>query len=755
MKRFLIILFILSLVFTSLVLGKDMLVRVYVDSYTELIPLKSKTIRYAGARPDEYYDIILTEREYYSDLIPSGLPNEIIYPDLEYAEMVARGSYHSYAEVRQLLKNMSTNYPAICKFDSIGTTHLGKWIYCVKISDNPAVEDPDEPDVLIMGCHHAREWASVEVPLFFADSLTEAYSSNSTIKNAVDSREIWIIPCVNSDGYEYDYPGAHWWRKNRQPYGGAIGTDPNRTYNGCCNGDRYGDWGAIPYYGAVTHKPSSDVFCGPYGDGPGGNSAPCDDAIVRLVKSHEFNYTESFHSYGELVLWPWGYTSSHAPNNSFLVSYGTTMASLIHCVGSGYYDPRQSSSLYPTSGDTDGWIYGWYHYVNGTNCVSLTTELGTEFYQPVSDLDYICRENFKGFFYMVQEAENIRNNLSAEVPAPEIILDDTSTTGDYTIYWSPRNPEHNNPTKWELIELTGFSSSTDNLESGTGFWNLQGFSLSTARYHSSNHSLFSGSSNNISNTATTVYPYPVKSGDVLTFWCWYYLENNFDVATVEVSVDGMEWIQLDNTFTGSQQNWTQKSYSLEPWVGKSVFIRFRAMTDDMVLNEGIYIDDISPVPNFSSEVVVSSNITDTCYTFTSKPDDKYWYNVRGYNSAYGWGSGYSSLKGIGVGGASISEDGKEQKPFSLSISPNPFRDRVEIRYSIGEGAKGIELKIYDVTGRLVKKLGEGKTPNSQFSILNYSWDGRDSKGSKLPAGVYYLILKYGNRIQSKKLILID
>ncbi|TES90543.1 MAG: T9SS type A sorting domain-containing protein [Candidatus Cloacimonadota bacterium] len=752
MKRFLFSILILSLLFPSFVFGKDMLIRVYVDSYKDLLPLKYKTIRYAGAHPGEYYDIILTEREYYSDLVPSGLPNEIIYSDLDYVEMGERGSYHSYTEVRQLLKNMATNYPSICKFDSLGQTYQGRWIYCVKISDNPGVEDPAEPDVLIMGCHHAREWATVEVPLFFADSLTKAYSSSSTIKAAVDSREIWVVPCVNVDGYVYDYPGANWWRKNRQPYHGSTGTDPNRTYNGCSNRDRYGDWGAIPSGGGVTHHPPEETFCGPYGDGPDGNSAPCDEAIAQLVKTHEFNFTHSFHSSGELVLWPWGYTSNQPPNNSYLVSYGTTIASMIHCVGSGYYDPMQSSSLYPTSGDTDGWIYGWYHYVNGTNCISFTNEIGTSFYQPAGDLDYICRENFKGIFYMTQEAENIRNNLSCEVPSPEIAPMDTSTTGDYTVYWSPRNPEHNNPTKWELHELTGFSSFTDNLESGTGHWSLNGFSWSTTRSHSASHSFYSGSSDNMCNTVTSVDPYPVKSGDMLTFWCWYDLETDWDVATVEVSVDGKEWIQLDNSFTGNQTSWTQKSYSLEPWVGKSIYIRFRAMTDDYVLDEGIYIDDISPTTDFSSEITVSSTITDTFYAFTGKPDNRYWYRVRGSNTAYGWGS-FSTLEDIGVGVGIAEEKGKVLKPFSLSVSPNPFKGKIEIKYSKEQSAKGKELKIYDVTGRLIKDFSLGTGHSSLGTAV--SWDGKDSKGSKLPSGVYYLRLESGSRTLSKKLIMLD
>ena len=756
MSRNLLFILIVLLIFPSLIFGKDMLVRVYVDSYEELSPMNLKAIDYAGARLGEYYDIILTEMEYYSNLVPTGLPNEIIYPDLDYIPEVARGSYHSYAEVKTLMQNMASNYSSICKFDSIGQTYLGEQVYCVKISDNPGTEDPTEPDVLIMGLHHAREWAALEAPLFIADSLTKAYSTNSTIKAAVDSREIWVVPCVNVDGYNYDYPGEHWWRKNRQPYGGAIGTDPNRTYDGSCNRDKFGNWGVIPAGGggSTTHYPSEEVFCGPYGADGNGNSAPCCKNIENFVKTHEFNFTESFHSHAEMVIWPWGYTSTNPPNNSAIVSYGNTTASMIHCVGSGYYEPSQSSGLYPTSGDSDGWIYGWYHYVNGTNCVSFTNEIGTAFYQPASDLDYICRENFKGIFYMIQQAEDIRNNLTAEVPPPAMTPMDTSTTGNYTVSWSPRNPSINNPTKWELHELTGFSSFTDNLESGTAYWTLDGFSLSTAKSHSASHSFFSGASNYMCSMATTVNPYPVKTGDSLTFWCWYYLEDDYDVATVEVSVNGLEWLQLDNSYTGSQQTWTRKSYSLEPWVGKSIFIRFRSMTDPMTLREGIYVDDISPVTDFSNEVTISSTITDTFYTLSGKPDDSYWYCVKGSNTAYGWGN-FSTLEDIVVNNTAIAEERKGVKPFSLSISPNPFREKTVIRLTVNGSQftdKNCQLQIYNATGRLVKSFS---LPTA-YSLLptEITWDGMDNNGHRMPTGVYYLRGKSGDKTLNRKLILV-
>lgn len=75
----------------------------------------------------------------------------------------------------------------------------------------------------------------------------------------------------------------------------------------------------------------------------------------------------------------------------------------------------------------------------------------------------------------------------------------------------------------------------------------------------------------------------------------------------------------------------------------------------------------------------------------------------------------------------------------LTCYPNPFTTSTIIHLSgIGHSAKGIELKVYDISGRLVKRFVRGKVPNSQFSILNYTWDGRDAGGKEVKAGIYFL-----------------
>ncbi len=98
----------------------------------------------------------------------------------------------------------------------------------------------------------------------------------------------------------------------------------------------------------------------------------------------------------------------------------------------------------------------------------------------------------------------------------------------------------------------------------------------------------------------------------------------------------------------------------------------------------------------------------------------------------------------------VDEHTSEPLPATdLSISPNPFREKVCIAYGVGSNAKDINLHIYDASGRLIKSFLR-TTPYSLHSTL--SWDGSDQRGHKLPAGVYFVELNTGDDIISRKVI---
>ena len=80
------------------------------------------------------------------------------------------------------------------------------------------MEERREPDVLIVGCHHARELITVEIPLRpHTNSLTENYAVDSRTKFLVNHREIWIVPMLNPDGHVYVEETDSWWRKTEIP----------------------------------------------------------------------------------------------------------------------------------------------------------------------------------------------------------------------------------------------------------------------------------------------------------------------------------------------------------------------------------------------------------------------------------------------------------------------------------------------------------------------------------------------------------
>jgi hypothetical protein len=708
------------------------LVRVEATDYQQLsrhIPFKGTSIEVTGQRPGASYDLML-ERSDLPVLQASGLDWNVVVDDVDSRtrELDEFGFYCSYDSYVRTMRNWQTTYPNICKLESLGPTHEGRWLYGVKITDNPLVEE-GEVEVLLESQHHAREWAAGQSVRYFCDTLLRNYMGNPDFQSFINNHVLWAFPVVNVDGFVYDYPSQRMWRKNRQPFSSSIGCDENRDYGGACNGNRMDDWGALVSGSRSTHLPSDETFMG----GRGAWSYEI-AAFANFFRQHTFICDISLHSYSELVLWPYG-SGSTAPDNATLASLGQRAAAQMSALGGGTYTPEQSNALYPTSGGSCDWMYGWAKYVGGFPCMSYVFELGTEFYQPVGDLNSIHKECFDGAWFMFRRSDSIAGVLRGFVPRPILASMDSSATGDFTIHWTPIRPAYNQPTKWELEELSGLTVVTDDIESGTGRWTLQGASQSTTQKHSGSYSVFLGTGNNISNYMVTNDPYPVQAGDSLRYWISYNTENNYDVVTTEVSLEGKEWFQLHDRYTGNSSGWVRKAYSLAPWVGKSVFIRFRYMTDDNAQGTGAYIDDVWPVPVFASRVSVNNNITDSLYAVTGKQPGRYWYRVRGYNSL-GW-SDKGPLEDIRVTGSGVAE----QRPARgetriLGLSPNPTSAGVAVRYTLA-GAGRADLRVYDATGTLVRGLSASVVERGASSVF---WDGRDAGGARVPAGVYYVRL---------------
>jgi murein tripeptide amidase MpaA len=255
------------------------------------------------------------------------------------------GAYHSTLELETDLRILERDHPGLATVVEIGRSLEDRGLLALKISDNAAASE-SEPGLLVLGCHHAREWISVEVPYLFGKYLLDNYDRDPQVRALVDASEIWIVPIVNPDGLEYSIHVYRYWRKNRRANAdGTFGVDVNRNYGLAWGYDNNGSSG----------YPGSEVY-----RGPSAFSEP-ETAAVRALftgASSDFRALVSFHSYGQDILYPWGYTTAPAPDAASLGVLAGTMAGLIAAVqGTVYTYGQGSTALYLTNGDTADWAY--------------------------------------------------------------------------------------------------------------------------------------------------------------------------------------------------------------------------------------------------------------------------------------------------------------------------------------------------------------------------------------------------------------
>ncbi|WP_291413557.1 M14 family metallopeptidase [Actinophytocola sp.] len=263
----------------------------------------------------------------------------------------ADSNYHNYAEMTAEINTALAAHPTLVSRQVIGRSYQNRDIVALKISDNVGT-DENEPEVLFTHHQHAREHLTVEMALYLLNELTDKYGTDSRITNLVDSREIWIVPDMNPDGGEYDISTGSYagWRKNRQPNSGssAVGTDLNRNWPyqwGCCGGS--------------SGSPSSETY-----RGASGGSAPEVSVVMSFVRSRivggvqQIRTNIDFHTFSELVLWPYGYTYNNTAPGMTQQDYNTFSTLGQQMAATNDYTPEQASDLYITDGSIDDWLWG-------------------------------------------------------------------------------------------------------------------------------------------------------------------------------------------------------------------------------------------------------------------------------------------------------------------------------------------------------------------------------------------------------------
>ena len=310
----------------------------------------------------------------------------------------ADSAYHDFAEMVAEIQQAAHDHPAIFSLFSLGTSYEGRTIWAGKISDNVGV-DETEPEVLFTHHQHAREHLTVEQALYTLQILTDEYGVDQQITDLVNGRELWIVFDMNPDGGEYDIATGTYqsWRKNRQPNAGSsfVGTDLNRNWGyrwGCCGGSS-GSTSSATYRGSAAF------------------SAPETGVVRDFVNSRVLNGQQQitvaidFHTYAELILWPYGYTFTDVPADMTLDDHNALAGMGQAMAATNGYTPEQASDLYITDGTINDWLYGQHGILNYTFEMYPVTSAQGGFYPPDEVIPAETARNRPAILYLLQQAD--------------------------------------------------------------------------------------------------------------------------------------------------------------------------------------------------------------------------------------------------------------------------------------------------------------------------------------------------------------
>ena len=525
------------------------------------------------------------------------------------------GGFYTLAEVLSELDNMKVLFPNLITTKvSIGNTVESRPMYMVKISDNPEIDEL-EPEVLYTALHHAREPQSMMQMIYFMYYILENYNTDPAIQYLVNNRELFFIPVVNPDGYEYNritYPsGGGMWRKNRKNNGGSYGVDLNRNYG------PYTYWNA-PNGGSST-SPSSDTYRGtaPF-------SEPETNNVKNFLATRNFKNALNYHTYSNLLVYPYGALSTETPDSLIFHEYAADMTTF-----NGYtYGTDMQTVGYSTRGNSDDYFYDGDTVLNNGKIFAMTPEVGsTGFWPTQAEIFPLAIENlYPNLYYAWVSGEYVNvvdqninqqyfnpgdnvqmnpvlknkglstgNNISLELTSLNEYATVTNSTASFVSIPSRGTTSVTTPlsfnvsssapveanikllltTKTNGVVMTNdtislvvgtptfvFADSTNN---PLTLWTISGtpaaspkWSSTTNSYNSAPNSYTDSPSGNYSSssTITMTLTNPINltgyTNPRLTFYTKYNIENGWDYGQVEISTNnGSTWISIQGQYTNS------------------------------------------------------------------------------------------------------------------------------------------------------------------------------------------------------------
>ncbi|KAL5242498.1 hypothetical protein ACI65C_009908 [Semiaphis heraclei] len=300
--------------------------------------------------------------------------------------------YHKVDNIYKYIDFLSQEYPDIVEIETIGKSHENVPLRVIRIKlDQNAT---DKKAIWIDGGIHAREWIAVSSVLYLINELV--YNKDS-LEPYMNNIEFHIIPILNPDGYKHSHEKERLWRKNRNKSSAnsCIGTDLNRNWD-----YHWGETGASKYSCSEIYR------------GVKASSERETQAVVKYIMKNpnKFKGFLTFHSYGQYILYPWGYAKRVPSDHTEVHRVGQIMATAIKKATSIEYTVGNSAGLlYPAAGASDDWAKG-VAKIKYSYTVELKDTGKYGFILPPSEILSTGKEAFAAVSALAKEIGSEKNN---------------------------------------------------------------------------------------------------------------------------------------------------------------------------------------------------------------------------------------------------------------------------------------------------------------------------------------------------------
>ena len=373
--------------------------------------------------------VVVSDDPGYSGLVLDPVPVEITDSTIP-----GYTSYRTVEETYSSLSTLAANNADIASWVDIGDSYdkatpggpEGYDIQALQLT-NKATDIPgyEKPILYVEGAIHAREYTTTELVTRFAEDLVAGYGTDPEATWLLDYTQIHIVPFVNPDGRKLAEQGYSW-RKNADPTS-PTGEDPAPfpTYGVDLNRNYDSTFGEVE--GGSSGDPSSETYRGPSPFSEPETQAARDylldlfpdqkpeDMFAPAPDDATGVYLD-LHSFGNLVLYPFGSTSEPAPNAEGLRNLGLKFGYFSGLDGEAY-DVQQAIGLYPTDGTTDDWVYETF------GAAAYTIELGTEFFEPTDYFENTIVPEFTPALYYAAKSSFRPYQTSAGPDSTDLAID--------------------------------------------------------------------------------------------------------------------------------------------------------------------------------------------------------------------------------------------------------------------------------------------------------------------------------------------